>query len=218
MPLLAAIGVAPRRTMRWMLDHPARRWSFLVVAAAVTSMLLSDFNAQEFGKAVNALGIPNSVVVAVLVVINVSIASVVVFFGLAATATAAGRLLGGMGTFGGVRTAVAWGFAPHVWALLYRVPVLLFWPEVVGAGRTQIRVGSESLVLNSMNLTGGVVAYAVVEVAVLVWYLVVGSRALAEAQGISSWRGFANLLLAVVLPFVVIAVIAAAAILAVKTS
>ena len=95
---------------------------------------------------------------------------------------------------------------------------MVFWPGVAGPHNASLRVGSETLVLKSLNLTAGVVAYSVVEAAVLVWYLVVGSRTLAEAQGISSWRGFANLLLAVVLPFVVIAVIAAAAFLAVKTS
>jgi hypothetical protein len=37
-PLLAAVVIAPRATMRWMLDHPERRQSFAVVFAAVLSL------------------------------------------------------------------------------------------------------------------------------------------------------------------------------------
>ena len=62
-----------------------------------------------------------------------------------------------------------------------------------------------------------VLVIGVLELAFFIWYLVVGSQALAEAQRFSSARGLANLLLAVVLPFVALLVLILAGFLAAWT-
>ena len=176
-------------------------------------------------RAAEALGLPASMLIAIAVILVGGLVSLLFFFALSAAATVSGRyILGGTGTFGDVRTALAWGLAPQVWALIYRLPGILFWPEAMAAlngGNRRVRVGGGEPDLDLSFIAGPaapVIVLGLLELAVLIWYLVAGSRTLAEAQRFSSARGLANLLIAVVLPFVVIAVIAAAAWLAIATT
>ncbi|HUP47269.1 MAG TPA: YIP1 family protein [Thermoanaerobaculia bacterium] len=226
LPLLAAISLAPRRTMRWMLDHPAPRQSFAIVVAAVLSLSLGDLDLRSASEAAALLGMSATASLAVFVLAVMLLAAVIAFFVFAAAATAAGRMLGGHGTFGAVRTAAAWGLAPQVWALFYRLPALVFWPDAVrtlhGGGKPGLEIGSEAMVFRPIDLSSvSFVPFAVygsLELLALIWYLVVGSSTLAEAQGFSPWRGLANLAVAVVLPFVAILAIVAAAFLAFRTT
>ena len=225
LPLLAAVAVAPRRTMRWMLDHPERRQSFAVVFAAWVSWSIRDFSWTEMRRASEAFGISASMLIAIAVILLGGLFSLLFFFVLSAAATGAGRfILGGTGSFGDVRTALAWGLAPQVWALIYRLPAIMFWPDAVAAltgGKRRLQVGSAEPDLDFSFVAGPVapmIVFGLLELACLVWYLVTGSRTLAEAQRFSPARGLANLLIAVVLPFIVILVIAAAAWLAVATT
>lgn len=218
-PLLLAVVTAPRRTMRWMLDHPERRQSFAVVMAAVLSHHLRDVDRLQAGKAIEALGLPASMMVSLVVIAVMLLVSAIFFFVFSGAAVAAGRMLGGTGTFGQVRTALAWGTAPQVWALVYRLPVAIFFPHLTkksfGGGTA---VGSADLSFSVVELSWGIVVIALAELGVLVWYLVVGSRTLAEAQNISSLRGLANLLMAVVLPFAALLVVVLAGWLAATTT
>lgn len=211
--------------MRWMLDHPAQRQSFAVVFAAWVSWSIRDLSWTELRRAAESFGMPASILIALAVILIGGLVSLLFFFVFSAAATAAGRLiLGGHGNFGEVRTALAWGLAPQVWALAYRVPAIIFWPDAVaalsgGKRRMEILPGEPAVDFTFVVAPiGPVIVFTLLELASLVWYLITGSRTLAEAQGFSPARGLANLLIAVVLPFVAVAVIAAAAWLAVVTT
>jgi hypothetical protein len=224
LPLLAAVAVAPRRTMRWMLDHPERRQSFAVVVAAAVSWSIRDLSIPELSGLGDSLGLSTAILVGLLAIFLVTLMSLLFFFAQAAAATAAGRyFLGGTGRFGEVRTALAWGLAPQVWAMFYRIPAAIFWPQAmaqIGGNKRRLRIGEveDALTLDLPSFSTPFVVLALLEIGCLVWYLVVGSRTLAEAQRFSPAKGLANLLVAVVLPFVVMIVIVAAAALAMATT
>ena len=209
-----------------MLDHPEPRQSFAVLVAAVLSYSLRDLDTAAFGQAVEALGTSASMLLALMVIFFGLLVATLMFFVVAAAATAGGRMLGGTGTFGAVRTAMSWGLAPQVWAMIYRIPAVLFWPEAVrmlhGRGRPALEIGGDTVVFRPIDFGSPFfphfAVFALLELAVLIWYAVVGSGTLAEAQRFSSWRGLATLSLAVVLPFVALMVVAAAAFLALRTA
>lgn len=206
-----------------MLDHPERRQSFAIVVAAAVSWAMRDFSFREMNAAAESLGLPASLLLAFVLIVFLVLFSLVIFFVFAAAATAAGRLfLGGQGTFGEVRTAVAWGLVPQIWALLYRIPAIFFWPEAMaalGGNEQRIRAGRErSIDLTFVEPTASFVILALLELLTLFAYLAVGGSTLAEAQRFSTARGLANLLVAVVLPFAIVAIIAAAAWLAIATT
>ena len=223
MPPLAAIGFAPRQTMRAILDSAEKPAAIAIVIAAMLSFSLRDLDIQGFAEVESALGLPTVLLLAPLVLAVMAFAGIVFYFVVSAAAAVIGRwMLGGSGTHRDVRLAVAWGLAPQVWALLYRLPVLLLWPDAVAllrGGRGKIAVGDlEIKPFFSPDVPlYQVIVIACLELAFFAWYLTVGSQALGEAQGFSSLRGLANLLLTVVLPFVALLVVIIAGFLAVWT-
>ncbi|MGH9457194.1 MAG: YIP1 family protein [Thermoanaerobaculia bacterium] len=222
--LLLGAAFRPRPTIRWILDHRPRRGILLLVVLAFLSSILNDTDwtlvplaLDHFSPAVLA-GI---VIGVVLVTIAVGIG---VFYLFAGIATLTGRLVEGRGTYRQVRTALAWGTAPLILAAVYRVPALLFWTDAFlafgGSGdESAIRIGDGGTVAIDPGAVpdaplGQIAILLALELAVLAWYLAVSSLALAEAQGVASWRGFANLLLALVLPVLAVIIAVVSAVLA----
>ncbi|HVR42034.1 MAG TPA: Yip1 family protein, partial [Thermoanaerobaculia bacterium] len=186
-PALAAIVVRPRATMRRILDHPPYRGVHLIVVAAMFSSALSDMNWNDAGGAAAAIDPRLTLAIVIGLLILMPLIAIAFFYLLTASATLAGRLVGGSGGFRQVRAAIAWGFAPIVWALVYRIPAAIFWVEAtVAAPQPILRVGSDTVVYRSGGLFGGapwwqVVLLACLDLAIVAWYLIVASACLAEA-------------------------------------
>lgn len=208
--------------MRAVLES-ARPASISIVIAAIISFSLRDFDVQGMAEAQQSLGLSTVMLLAPLVLAAVSLFGIAFYFVVSGAATVIGRwMLQGTGTFRDVRLGVAWGLAPQVWALFYRLPVLILWPDAVAL----LRGGRGKIALGDIEITPffsedvplyQVIVIGLLELAFFIWYLVVGSQTLAEAQGFSSMRGLANLLLAVVLPFVALLVLILAGFLAAWT-
>jgi Yip1 domain len=222
-PYLAAICVAPRQTMRAILDRPDRRGALAIVIAAIVSFSLRDLDVEGLAEAGASLGVPTAMLISILAIAGVVLVAMLFYFVVSAAAALVGRwMLGGTGSFRDVRHAVAWGLAPQVWALFFRLPALLLWPDAVAT----LRGGRGKIQLGDLEITPffspdvpiyQVVLIGLVELGFFIWYLIVGSQTLGEAQRFSSMRGFGNLLLAVVLPFVALIVIVVAIFLAAWT-
>jgi len=115
-----------------------------------------------------------------------------------------GRFLGGTGEIRGVRAAVAWGLAPVVWALLYRVPAAIWFAP---SAATSVRMRDTSITFDPGAISGGcgiVLAFLVVELIVFVWCAVVMSNTVAEAHGFSAWHALGTLVLSAIAPLVVL--------------
>jgi hypothetical protein len=214
-PRLLRVAVAPRRTMREILDSPVRKGSVAVVIAASVSYALRDLKIPEMRKAAESLGIAGSLLVGLGVVVALVITSLIFYYVVSAAATFAGRaILGGSGNYANVRKAVAWGLAPQVWGVFFRLLAIAFWPEAVAllqGTQPAFRMGD----IEFTPIFGAVPFHETLivglgELAIFIWYLIVGGQTLAEAHGFSSLRGVANLILAVVLPFVILLILAAA--------
>ena len=112
------------------------------------------------------------------------------------------RLLEGTATAREIRSAMAWGAAPAVWALLYRLPVAVLWP----GSESRMRVGSEQLIIKP-SLMGmgcvGMVIFTAVELTMFIWLLVVASNTLGEANRFSTARGFGTIVLTSISPLLI---------------
>lgn len=220
-PLLLSILIRPRATMRWILDHRPGRGVIVLVVGAFLSAAVKELDIEGLGQGAAMLGptMLTGIVLGVLLLIGAI--AVGVFFVFAWIAKVTGTWVGGSGSALAIRTALAWGFAPFIWAALYRIAAVIFWPDAAQVLRSEHSVakigGKERIV--ELSLTEAppyqIAILLVLEFAVVLWYLGVASRALAEAQGISSWRGFGNLVLAYTIPFVALLVIGIAAALTV---
>lgn len=221
-PLLLEVAVRPHAAMRWILDNRGSRGILLLVLAAFGSSVTKEFDWRRFVEASDSVGLVQLAGIVIAGIVIGAALWVGMFYGIAWIATAAGRFFGGSGDYKSVRTALAWGLAPVILALIYRIPALMVWPAAMLAGgrnRPAVKV-SDSIQITAQafaDIPGYQIAILMLlDAAILIWYLVVASMTLAEAQRISSWAGFGNLVLAVVLPVVGALAIAAAAYLAFK--
>lgn len=196
---LGAVLIHPRPVMRRLLEGRGHRFVPLLVLLAICSSVLSDTSRAEMTDALETG--PVGPIVAAVIVLSIVI-MILLFYALAWVAVLAGRMLEGEGNYRDVRTALAWGLAPIVVALVYRLPVfLLKGPDE----RTRVTL-TEGLAFSveGMQTCGPMLLLGFMEVLVLVWFVTVASNTLGEAHRFSSWRGLATLLLTLASPVIIV--------------
>lgn len=198
---LARVVIWPRTTMREILDAGRDRMIVPLLLLATLAAFAGDVN----NSTRRSLAFTSY---AWLIVICALIVSVLVmflaFYLFSWIAYMAGRfVLEGQGSQAAVRSALAWGMAPLIWAILYRVPVALFGPQQTG----MIKAGNTAFRFDPGLIGGGCVfaaIYGLLELAMITGWVVVSSRTLAEAHGFSAWKGFGNLVIVGLAPVVII--------------
>lgn len=203
---LAKIMVHPRPTMRRILDAGRDRMGLVIVLLASYSAMFGDLEKSELSALRNQQQIPFALVLLGLFV-AVPLFGFLLYYIFSWVAYAIGRALEGTGKPAQVRSATAWGLAPIVWALLYRVPASLFF-----AGSDAVKVGKHLSVDTGRFGSGciAIVVFGALELATIIWCVAVSSNTIGEAHGFSSWRGLATFLLTAITP----AILAIAAVLA----
>ena len=196
---LARIVIRPRATMREILDAPPDRMILPLVLLAIVSGLLRDFHTRSFP----GLDAKTWLIVCAAVVACIAL-FVLLFYAFAWLAFFVARFLEGTGDPAATRSALAWGSAPIIWALVYRLPLVFLSPAV---NRTRVGVAGKNVSFSAGLFEGGcllAMVFMLVELALLVWYLVVASQTLAEAHRFSAWRGLGTLAILAVTPVIVV--------------
>ena len=196
---LALIAIRPRTTMREILDGPGGRAVLPLVALATVSGFFGNAN-QNVRTGLKAAPMPWLIVIGAMAV--AALVMFLLFYVLSWIAHVAGRFLEGQGSYADVRAALAWGLAPAIFALLYRVPVALFGPS---QNAEPVRIG-DHFKFSPGLMSGGCLLGLLIgtlQLGVLVWCIVISSRTLGEAHRFSSWRGFGTLVIVGITPIVV---------------
>jgi hypothetical protein len=220
--LLANMAITPRTTMRWILDHLQGRAVHTLALLVIVAATIGDIHIDDIRRlgAHGALFATGVTAFMIAVTIGAGLSMLYLFGWLGAIS---GRFLEGNASAGTVRTVLAWGGVPFIWALLYRIPAAIFWTEAYGSLHStkdlwSVKTQDVTLGASWIPLSAPlhqVLILASLDLLVLAWYLTVTSRALAEAQGFSSsWQGFGNLMLAFALPILAIVIVTMAVALA----
>lgn len=203
-----AILFRPRQTMRRILDRRPDRSVIPLVLLASLSAFAGDMRLADLGRVPAGIVSPSMVLLIAGVVVGVVFCSLLFFYFLAWIAVPIGHFMEGEGSKRDVRSALAWGLAPSIAALAYRIPALLFIPATLGEGGRRIRIHGETLILGSASLArdgwGLALVFTALELGTMLWLLFVASSTMAEAHGFSRARGLGTLALAVCSPMVVI--------------
>lgn len=189
---------------RILAEGPRKAHVWLLFALSVLSGIAGDFDAPALQRMATytqgarlALLIAG-VIAALLVLLTVLFwfYSYVPFF--------IGRFLGGTGEVRGVRAALAWGLAPTVWALLYRVPAAIWFAP---SAATSVSMRDAKVTFDPGAISAGcgiVLAFLAAELVVFVWCAVVMSNTVAEAHRFGAWSALGTLVLSAIAPFVVV--------------
>ncbi len=198
---LASIMIRPRETMRRILDAGRDRMVIPLVLLATLSAILGDVDRSSF-ESLRKLPV-NMGLLIVGIVVGVSAFFLLLFYVFTWIAYGMGRLLEGAATPREVRSAMAWGLAPVIWSILYRLPAVILSP---GSMESRLRVDGQRMSFNpdlmGMGCLGSVV-FTALELTMLVWYCVVVSKTLGEANRFSAARGFGVLVLTGISPAII---------------
>lgn len=208
---LAAVLIHPRETIRRVLDRIRETGRDRAVPLLVLGAILAAF-AQDFDISGVAEVIDENAVYSGLFLAALLIAAMLLFYLLfhafAWIVMVLGRLLEGKGEIAAVRSALAWGMAPMVWSLLYRVPLAISLAVSEAGGElSHVRVADETFRIDPGVFAHGcglALLIGFLDLVVTVWTLVVSSITLSEASEISAGRAFAVLLLSLVAPVIVL--------------
>ena len=199
---LVTILYRPRETMRRILDNGGSRWSMQVVALAAICASVNDADVSRAALALPALRpIPMIAIVTITLVAQALSWNLFVLI-VAALATPAGRFLGGVAKFRDVFAALAWGLVPAIFSPIYRVPLGIV------ASRLHVAQTKAPKELFDVIAHGGcsfVIIYLFFQLLFEIACIILGSFTLAEAQQFATQKGVANVLIAIVLPFAVVA-------------
>lgn len=191
--------------MRRILDAGRDRAVPLLLLGAIATAFVRDFDIFETRKATQSLGMDLMLLV-VGAVLSVALMVYLGFHIIAGVAMIVGRMLDGKASFTAVRTALAWGLAPVIWALLYRIPFAIWVNTSEGLRNARAKLAEGMLRIEPGFVGQGcglVMLVAFLDLIVIAWTLFVSSNTLAEANGISTARGFAILAITFVAPLIV---------------
>lgn len=128
------------------------------------------------------------------------VALVGVFYLFAAIAYFAGKFLGGTGSARDVRAGLAWGLAPVICAIVYRLPLTLWQPRsmLFDLGDSGFRF---------RNAPPGGCAIVILAIAaelfVIGWTIFVATHTVAEAHRFAWTRGLGTIAIAAVVPIII---------------
>jgi hypothetical protein len=201
---LARVMVKPRSTLRAILDQPRDRMALPLFALAVASGILGDLDAPMIQRILQQPKGWQFGLMLAAATVGIGIALVVLAWFYAWVPVWIGRFLEGTGEIREVRSALAWGSAPAIWALLYRLPAAIW---LGGTRGSEVHVGGDTIRIDAgalSNACGVALVFALLELLVFVWCLVLLSNTVAEAHRLSPWKGLGTLILSALVPVVVV--------------
>jgi hypothetical protein len=201
---LVTILYRPRETMRRILDNGGSRWSAQIIILASICASVTDSDISRAGREI----LPGVRLWPMMAIVTVglfvqAISWIVFVLFVAAIALPVGRFLGGKATFREVTAALAWGLVPAIWSPIYRIPFAIIASRLrVGPNANGSKAIIDAIAHGGCSLF---VVYFFLQILFELACITVGSFTLAEAQQFSTQKGVANVLIAIVLPFVVVA-------------
>lgn len=199
--------VRPRATVRDILSSPPDRLAIPLVIVATISQFIVENDFQRLIDALRAVPIPMGALLLLASIILGSLVSIALLYGFSYPVSWFGKAIGGDGNPEQIRTALAWGSVPFVWALLFRIPARAIWGEPLVAIVFARDSGAAGLISTSgseLGLFFPILTFVLLEAATGVWYLLLISMCVGEAHGFSAWRGLGSLLLPVFIPLLAI--------------
>lgn len=199
---LARILTRPREVMRSILDQPRDRAAIPLVLGAAFISSLGDANVPATTKALETHSLALVIAASVGVIVVASLVTIALFYLFGWITMMIGRFFDGQGRARELRSAIAWGVAPVIWSLFYRIPAAF----LADPGPARVRADGGAVVLDPgrfANGCGWAMLTGLVELVIVLACIWVSSNTIGEAHRFSTARGFATYMLAFISPLVV---------------
>ncbi|MCU1246896.1 MAG: hypothetical protein JWN02_2806, partial [Acidobacteria bacterium] len=193
----------PSAAMADLVARPDEKTVIQLLLLASLGILLKDISWPALRTASATIGTWRLTGIMAIAVVAVGLLTFACFYAFSFVVTFVGRLFGGEGKWPAVRTGLAWGLAPLVWSIVYRLPMTL----VARPSVPRLHTGPAGPLLDVLgsNHVGWTLTLIllVVQIVILLWIVLLSSLGVAEAHRISFWNGLATLMLAASTPIVI---------------
>ncbi|MBI5687302.1 MAG: YIP1 family protein [Verrucomicrobia bacterium] len=177
------IWLSPRETIRRIVEWNPNYWVIALACLAGIGQAFDQASMKNIGDET-----PTALIFAIALVAGPLVGLLQLWIGYQLIRWT-GRWLGGMASREHLRTALAWGYVPAVFALTLLIPEwLIAGPELFTKQTPHLNAHPGLLMfLKALGAVGGMLG---------IWSIVTTCHTVAEVQGYrSAWRGLANLLL-----------------------
>ena len=185
-PLLFRACVQPKKTVQMVLDQDP---NYFVLPMVLVYVAVSSFSPIYYLPLIKRLPLPIALLGGVVLWTEIGFLFFILLSGIFYLA---GKLLGGKGTFGEVRTAYAWSVPPNLLGVIFLIisqaPI---WAKVLG-GETDLAASLSAPKLWWQSLSGGIFG------AVDIWGWVLILINVAYVHKFSVWKSFIIFLVIVV--------------------
>lgn len=190
-----SIWTKPRKTIQQIIESDPEKLVLLLAGIAGISRALDRASLKSMG---DRLDWP---IIVVIALIAGPIGGILMLYIAGALVKWTGSWIDGQGTPEKIRAALAWSSVPVVWVLPLWIPEIAIFGQELFTTQTPRIDASLSLALLLM-------AFGLLEVTVGIWTIVILAKCIGQVQGFSAWKGLGNLLLAGLVLFVPIFIVA----------
>lgn len=183
----------PRATMRQILDSKSQQHILLLAAVTGIGTMLDQASMKSIGD--NWAGNPAFLAGILVAALTIGpIGGILRMYIASALLSWTGKWIGGQASYDEIKAAFAWSNVPLIWGLIT-------WVIELGLFGAENFTSKTPVIDASIGLTAAFFAFALIDLTIGIWAIVVYLKALAEAQKFSAWKALGNTLL----PFAVIA-------------
>ena len=181
------IWIKPREVMRRILDQPNN------VPEIIVLMLLGFFvSTLDQASAKNMADQMSLSDVYIYTVILAAIGAFLYYYVIGSLFRWIGSLLGGQGSSRDVRLAIAYSYIPSIFSLL------IWFPSIVIFGKENFTSVTPTID-NSFGLTVTFLVFAVIELIIGIWSIIIFLKCLGEAHKFSAWKALLTTLIPVII-------------------
>lgn len=192
------IWVAPRATMRRILDTNPTRYVYWLAMVGGVAQALDQASARSFGDMVSG-----PILALIILCMGILTGCFMLYVG-SPVMRWTGSWMGSTATTTDVRAALAWSQVPLIAAMVFWIPELLLWGmEWFTKVTPRMDAAFETNAFEGMLLLG----FGVVELVIGIWALIISIKCLAEAERFSAWKVIGQwflTLLAFVIPVLIV--------------
>lgn len=178
-----AIWFQPRRAMRYVLDRLEDRELYTLGIAMLAGIGQGLSSVSQNAEVLAPLGLQivdilliGVIAGPVLNIINVYLVGLLYWY--------VGMMVGGEGTYGEVRAAIAWASLPQILTLLVWVPVMLIFGSGIFTGQY---TGADTMSTAALAM---VACLGLVVIGMSIWSFILLLKCLGEAHRFSAWRAW----------------------------
>ena len=193
--LFLRIWIKPRETIRYIINTNPTKYVFIIAMVYGMLEFLNKAIEKNYGESMSLVSI------FIQSIVFGSLLGILALFINAALIKWTGKWIGGKANFDEIMAAIAWGIVPLLTGvIILYIPLFIFFGKDLFINEIVFQPNSFKTIF--------LIIFGVIEIIALIWTIIVFLKCLSEVQGFSVWKALGNTLLAFLVVFIPLIILA----------